>query len=67
MYIIPQDLLKKFQAVSAYNFSVNGRHVETLAYLFGHEEDGNLVGTHLVFPQHAAELMTKVTTQNICS
>ena len=51
MYIIPQDLLKKFQAVSAYNFSVNGRHVETLAYLFGHEEDGNLIGTHLVFPQ----------------
>ena len=51
MYIIPQDLLRQFQAVSANNFSVNGRHVETLAYLFGHEVDGYLVGTHLVFPQ----------------
>ena len=35
----------------ATNNSVDGRHIETLAYLFGYESEGNLVGTHLVFPE----------------
>ena len=51
MYFISEDLLRKFQAVSADNRSANGRHIETLAYLFGYESDGNLIGTHLVFPE----------------
>ncbi len=51
MYFIPEDLLRKFQAVCSNNCSADGRHVETLAYLFGYESDGNLIGTHLVFPE----------------
>ena len=49
-YIIPQDLFRKFQAVSSNNFN-NGRHIETLAYLFGQKSDDNLIGTHLIFPE----------------
>ena len=51
MYFIPEDWLHKFEAVSRNNCSADGGHVETLAYLFGHESDGNLIGTHLVFPE----------------
>ena len=51
MYLVPGDLLRKFQTFSASNRSANGRHIETLAYLIGHELDGNLIGTHLVFPE----------------
>ena len=52
MYFIPQDLLRKFQVISGNNCSSNGRHIETLAYMLGHEADGNLIGTHLIFPEH---------------
>ena len=51
MYFIPGDLLRKFQSVSAKNCSGDGKHIETLAYLFGFESDGNQIGTHLVFPE----------------
>ena len=51
MYFIPVDLLREFQAVSSKNLSNNGRHIETLAYLFGYESEGNLIGTHLIFPE----------------
>ena len=52
MYFIPGNLLRTFQAVSGNNRSkINGRHVETLAYLFGYESEGNLIATHLVFPE----------------
>ena len=51
MYFIPQDLLQKFEVVASNNCSADGRHIETLAYLFGHESGGNLIGTHLVFPE----------------
>ena len=52
MYFIPEDILRKFQVVSASNCSkVDGRHIETLAYLFGYESEGDHIGTHLVFPE----------------
>ena len=51
MYLIPSDLLRKFELISSGNCSANGRHIETLAYLFGYENDGNLFGTHLIFPE----------------
>ena len=52
MYFIPEDLLRKFHAVCAKNVSkVDGRHIETLAYLFGYESEGNLIATHLIFPE----------------
>ena len=51
MYLIPHDLLRKFEVISSGNCSPNGRHVETLAYLFGYEADGNLFDTHLIFPE----------------
>ena len=51
MYFIPEDLLTKFHAISSKNLSTNGRHIETLAYLFGYESEGNLIGTHLIFPE----------------
>ena len=44
MYFIPEDLLRKFQAVSARNCTADGRHLETLAYLLGYESDGNYIG-----------------------
>ena len=51
MYLIPEDLPRKFKAVCSQNLSTNGRHIETLAYLFGYESEGNLIGTHLIFPE----------------
>ena len=51
MYFIPEDLLRKFQAVSARNCTADGRHLETLAYLLGYESDGNYIGTHPIFPE----------------
>ena len=51
MYLIPGDLLRKFESIASGNYSANGRHIETLAYLFGYENDGNLFGTHLIFPE----------------
>ena len=51
MYVIPSDLLRLFREVSARNRSQDGRHLETLAYLFGHKSDQNLIGTHLIFPE----------------
>ena len=50
MYFIPQDVLRIFQDMSSKNCSADGRHVETLAYLFGYESDG-FIGTHLIFPE----------------
>jgi hypothetical protein len=51
MYIIPSHLLRVFREVSANNQSKDGRHVETLAFLFGHKSDQNYIGTHLIFPE----------------
>lgn len=51
MYFIPGELLRKFQDVASNNCQPDGRHVETLAYLFGFESDGNFISSHLVFPE----------------
>ena len=39
------------QDVASNNYSADGKHVETLAYLFGYVSDGNFIGTKLVFPE----------------
>ncbi len=55
MYIIPEQLLREFLKVSSNNRSPqDGRHVETLAYLIGYQDNGNLIGTDLVFPKQSA-------------
>ena len=51
MYFIPGDSLRKFQIIGANNRSADGRHVETLAYLFGYKSGDSFVGSHLVFPE----------------
>ena len=51
MNIIPLHLLELFREVSAKNRSQDGRHVETLAYLFGYKDDQNHIATHLIFPE----------------
>ena len=51
MYIIPSHLLKIFREVSARHRSPDSRHVETLAFLFGHKSDKNYIATHLIFPE----------------
>ena len=51
MYLVPGDLLRKFQDVAANNVSSDGRHIKTFAYLFGHESNCNFIGTHIVFPE----------------
>ena len=51
MNVIPLHLLELFQEVSAKNRSQDGRHVETLAYLFGYKADQNHIATHLIFPE----------------
>ena len=51
MYTIPKDVLKKFHHVSARNRSENGKHIETLAFLFGYRSESNFIGTHLIFPE----------------
>ena len=53
MYIIPEELIQTFQQVSASNFH-NGKHVETLGFLFGYKSNENLVGTDLIFPEQEA-------------
>ena len=55
MYIIPADLLRKFRYIAANNLSsINGKHVETLGFLFGYKSGENLIATDLIFPQQEA-------------
>ena len=51
MYTIHKEVLKKFHQVSARNRLENGKHIETLAFLFGYKSDSNFIGTHLIFPE----------------
>ena len=52
MLIIPNELIDKFVAVSSKNVSKeDGKHLETLAFLSGTWQDGNLIGSDLIFPQ----------------
>ena len=51
MYKIPKEVLRKFHHVSARNRLENGKHIETLALLFGYKSESNFIGTHLIFPE----------------
>ena len=54
MYLISDHLISQFMKVAAKNTSIeDGKHVETLAFLFGHSDSecGNLIATHLIFPE----------------
>ena len=52
MLLIPQELIDKFVSVSCKNVSKeDGKHLETLAFLSGTLENGNLIGSDLIFPQ----------------
>ena len=51
MYKIPKEVLKTFHHVSANNRLENGKHIETLAFLFGYKSESNFIGTHLIFPE----------------
>ena len=52
MLIIPSELIDKFVSVSSNNVSKeDGKHLETLAFLSGTWENGNLIGSDLIFPK----------------
>ena len=52
MYELPSKLLDEFLHISGSNISSeDGKHVETLTFLLGYEENGHKIGTHLIFPK----------------
>ena len=51
MYLIPFQVIKQFELVASENYSSDGEHVETLAYLVGYRSNENLIGSHLIFPE----------------
>ena len=52
MLIIPNELIDKFVSVSSQNVSKeDGKHLETLAFLAGIRQNGNLIGYDLIFPR----------------
>ena len=52
MYKIPENFLEEFIEVAKNNLSPkdNGL-IETLAYLIGYEENGEVLATELIFPK----------------
>ena len=53
--IIPSDLVQKFTKVSSRNLcSRDGKHVETLAFGIGSEENNRLTVRHLIFPRQTS-------------
>ena len=78
MLIIPNELIDKFVSVSSQNVSKeDGKHLETLAFLSGIRQNGNLIGSDLIFPRQncrpnsveeqgkKASLFSKVTKEVI--
>ena len=50
-YQIPQKVLKEFLALGAKNFSKEDHgHIETLAYLVGHNFGRQIIITDMIFP-----------------
>ena len=50
--IVQQNFIEEFLKVAKNNLSVGDNlHVETMAYLLGHESEGNLIATELIFPK----------------
>ena len=57
-YKIPRSIVDKFTEVGGRNYASDGsgKHVETLAYLLGHETAGEVIATALVFPDQRGHL-----------
>ena len=56
-YKIPHSFLDKFTEVAGRNYAADGKHLETLAYLLGHETaTGDVIATSLVFPDQVGHL-----------
>ena len=56
-YKIPHSFLDKFTEVGGRNYAADGKHLETLAYLLGHETaTGDVIATSLVFPDQVGGL-----------
>ena len=51
MYLIPSETIKQFELVASENYSSDGQHVETLAYLVGYKSNDNFIASHLIFPE----------------
>ena len=52
MFVIPDNIISKFLAIASKSVSQNdGKHIETLAFLIGREDNGTFFGTDLYFPQ----------------
>ena len=48
---VPYEIIPKFLEVASSNKSQeDDQHIETLAYLLGHEDNGTIKATELVFP-----------------
>ena len=48
---VPYEIIPKFLEVASSNKSPeDDQHIETLAYLLGHEDNGTIKATELVFP-----------------
>ena len=56
-YKIPHSFREKFTEVGRRNYAADGKHLETLAYLLGHETTtGDVIATCLVFPDQVGGL-----------
>ena len=55
MYIIGSDLIPQFVKVSSKNIGLDGKHVETLAFLIGYFEKDNYIATDLIFPSQLGQ------------
>ena len=48
---VPYEIIPKFLEVASSNKSPeDDQHIETLAYLLGHEDNGTIKATELIFP-----------------
>ena len=48
---VPYEIIPKFLEVASSNkLPEDDQHIETLAYLLGHEDNGTIKATELVFP-----------------
>ena len=67
-YKIPEKALERFIEVAQKNKSQDDdRHIETLAYLLGYEDDQNgaIIATEIVFPNQSGTSVS-VTDEGMC-
>ena len=48
---IPESIISQFVEISSKNFSIDGGHIETLAFLIGYENDSDIIATELIIPK----------------